>query len=208
MAPAEVAKVVIDDDTHTIEVVVADDQKSLAIGRRGQNVRLASELVGWRIDISGESEESDRRNEELRKATQVFVDALDVDDVIAHLLYTEGFSYVEELLMVPLDELLSIEGFDEGLAAELQRRASIYVGETCEARRVELGVADAVAAIDGLTATMLVALGEAGVKTLDDLGDLSGDELVEIVGEGRLADEDVNAVIMAARAHWFEGGEA
>ncbi len=207
LAPAEVTKVVLDDENHTMEVVVPDDQLSLAIGRRGQNVRLASQLTGWSIDIMTEAEESERRNEEFRSRSKMFIDALDVDEVIAHLLVTEGFSSVEEVAFVPLEDLTDIEGFDEGLAEELQKRARVYLAEMDErhdSRRRELGVSDELAALEGLAPLMLVKLGEKDVKTLDDLGDLASDELIEIVGKDQLSEEEANTVIMAARAHWFE----
>ncbi|MFO1189770.1 MAG: transcription termination factor NusA [Alphaproteobacteria bacterium] len=206
LAPAEVTKVVLDEDARRIEVVVPDDQLSLAIGRRGQNVRLASQLTGWDIDILTEGEESERRGEEFRSATALLQEALDVDDVIARLLVTEGFRAVEEVAFVAVDDLARIEGFDENIATELISRAQTYVEEQnrrLTERRHELGVSDELAAIEGLTPAMLVALGEKGVKTLDDLGDLASDELTEIVGAGALTPDDANAIIMAARAHWF-----
>ena len=208
LAPAEVSKVVLDDENHAMEVVVPDDQLSLAIGRRGQNVRLASQLTGWSIDILTEAEESERRTEEFRSRSKMFIDALDVDDVIAHLLVTEGFSSVEEVAFVPLDDLTGIEGFDEAIAEELQNRARVFLTEQDErydVKRKELGVTDELAAIDGLSPAMLVKLGDKGVKTLDDLGDLASDELIEIVGKDQLSADQANEVIMAARAHWFEG---
>jgi N utilization substance protein A len=209
LAPAEVAKVVLDEDSKRIEVVVPDDQLSLAIGRRGQNVRLASMLTGWDIDILTEQEESDRRQEEFRSRSQLFIEALDVDDVIAHLLVAEGFTSVEEIAFIDLGDLASIEAFDEDVAAELQERAKAWLEEQAarqDAQRREMGVADDVAAIEGLTPAMLVKLGEKGVKTLDDLGDLAGDELLEIIGKDALSEDEANAVIMAARAHWFADG--
>ncbi|MGE0724572.1 MAG: transcription termination factor NusA [Alphaproteobacteria bacterium] len=208
LAPAEVAKVVLDEEQRRIEVVVPDDQLSLAIGRRGQNVRLASQLTGWDIDILTEAEESERRQEEFRTRSKMYIDALDVDDVIAHLLVTEGFSSVEEVAFVPLEDLAGIEGFDEEVAAELQQRAQNYLQRRDAAfdeRRREIGVEDAVAQLEGITPEMLVALGEKGVKTLDDVADLASDELIEIVGKDALSEDEANAVIMAARAHWFEG---
>jgi len=215
LAPAEVTKVVMDEEAGRVEVVVPDDQLSLAIGRRGQNVRLASQLTRWDIDILTEAEESERRQDEFRRRTSLFVDALDVDDVIAGLLVTEGFGTVEELAMTPHEELAEIEGFDENVAAELIRRAETYLmrrnAELSEQRQ-QLGVSDEIASIEELTPTMLVALGEKGVKTLDDLADLSSDELLEIVGPENMEEAVANEVIMAARAHWFEaegeGGEA
>ena len=207
LAPAEVAKVVMDEEQRRIEVVVPDDQLSLAIGRRGQNVRLASQLTGWDIDILTEAEESERRQEEFRTRSKMFIDALDVDDVIAHLLVTEGFTSVDEIAFVPLGELAGIEGFDEDVAGELQQRARVFLEEQnakLEARRKELGVSDEIAAIDGVTPALLVAVGEKGVKTLDDLADLAGDELVEMAGAAaKLEPDQANAIIMAARAHWF-----
>ena len=208
LAPAEVSKVVMDEEAGRCEVVVPDDQLSLAIGRRGQNVRLASQLTRWDIDILTEAEESERRQEEFRRRTGLFVEALDVDDVIAGLLVTEGFNTVEELAFVPPDELSDIEGFDENVAGELIRRAEQFLikrdNELTE-RRIALGVTEEVAAMEALTPAMLVALGEKGVKTLDDLADLASDELVEIVGEANMDEAVANDVIMAARAHWFDG---
>jgi len=219
LAPAEVAKVVLDEDNNKIEVVVPDEQLSLAIGRRGQNVRLASQLSGWDIDILTEAEESERRQKEFQDRSKMFVEALDVDDVIAHLLVTEGFSSVEEVGFVPVDDLVDIEGFDEDVAAELQERARAFLStreEEMNTKRKELGVADDIAALAGVTAGIMVAIGEKGVKTLDDLADLAGDELLEMLPAGTMSLDDANAVIMAARAHWFaddpvsedaEGGE-
>ncbi len=215
LAPAEVAKVVLDEDAHRIEVVVPDDQLSLAIGRRGQNVRLASMLTGWDIDILTEAEESERRSEEFRTRSQMFIDALDVDDVIAHLLVTEGFTSVEEVAFVPLEDLSGIEGFDEEVARELRDRAQAHLQERDEQltmRRRELGVGDELAALDGLTPAMLVTLGERGIKTLDDLADLSTDELIDrnegVLREYGLGPSEADAMIMAARAHWFDGEAA
>ncbi|HQT40303.1 MAG TPA: transcription termination factor NusA [Acidocella sp.] len=208
LAPAEVSKVVMDEEAGRVEVVVPDSQLSLAIGRRGQNVRLASQLTRWDIDILTEAEESERRQEEFRRKTGLFVEALDVDDVIAGLLVAEGFETIEDLAMTPLEELASIEGFDENVAAELQRRAEASLAREAtelEEKRIALGVSDDVAAIEALSAKDLIALGEKGVKSLDDLADLAGDELVEIVGAEALSEEAANEIIMAARAHWFEG---
>jgi len=210
LAPAEVAKVVLDEDSGRIEVVVPDEQLSLAIGRRGQNVRLASQLTGFDIDILTEEQESKRRQEEFKSRSQMFMDALDVDDVIAQLLVTEGFTSIEEVAFVPAEDLAGIEGFDEDVATELKTRAIAWIeaeAERLNARRREIGVADEVAAIDGLTPAMLVALGEKGVKSLDDLADLAADELTDdkdgILKDFELSTEDANGIIMAARAHWF-----
>lgn len=209
LAPAEVSKVVIDEEAGRVEVVVPDEQLSLAIGRRGQNVRLASQLTRWDIDILTEAEESERRQEEFRKRTQLFVDALDVDDVIAGLLVTEGYHSIEELAYTDPEELNNIEGFDESVAEELMRRAEEHLSQreqALEEQRRALGVEDAIVALDVFTNPMLITLGEKGVKTLDDLADLAGDELIEILGADSFSLEDANAIIMSARAHWFEDG--
>jgi len=206
LAPAEVSKVVLDEEQGRIEVVVPDEQLSLAIGRRGQNVRLASQLTGWDIDILTEEEESRRRQEEMRQRSQMFIDALDVDDVIAHLLVAEGFTSIEQVAFVPVEELAEIEGFDDEVAEELRARGRSHLEEVArehEARRRELGVSDELAGVAGLTGAMLVALGENGVKTLDDLGDLASDELIEMLGDQAPAPAEADAIIMAARAHWF-----
>jgi N utilization substance protein A len=179
LAPAEVTKVVLDEETGTIEVIVPDDQQSLAIGRRGQNVRLASQLTGWHIEILTEAAESERRQEEFKTRSALFIEALDVDEVIAHLLVTEGFRNIEDVAFVPLEELAAIEGFQE-IAEELRERAQAYLekrdAELTEKRRA-LGVEDTVAEIDELNPQRLVKLGEAGVKSMDDLADLSTEEL-------------------------------
>lgn len=207
LAPAEVSKVVMDEEAGRVEVVVPDEQLSLAIGRRGQNVRLASQLTRWDIDILTEAEESERRQEEFRRRTALFVEALDVDDVIAGLLVTEGFHSIEELAFADPDELIGIEGFDESVVQELVQRAESYLvqqEQKLDDRRKELGVVDEIADMGVFTNQMLVTLGEKGVKTLDDLADLAGDELVEILGTDAIEEDAANEIIMAARAHWFE----
>ena len=208
LAPAEVTKVVLDEEQNRIEVVVPDEQLSLAIGRRGQNVRLASMLTGWDIDILTEEEESRRRQEEMRTRSQMFIDALDVDDVIAHLLVAEGFTTIEQVGFVPIEELAEIEGFDEEVAEELRLRARSHLEtqeQANEERRRELGVTDELRDLPGLSVAMLVVLGENEIRTLDDLGDLASDELCEILGDALAPDmETANDIIMAARAHWFD----
>ncbi len=212
LAPAEVTKVVLDEESGKIEVVVPDDQLSLAIGRRGQNVRLASMLTGWDIDILTEEEESERRQAEFTARSERFIEALDVDDVIARLLVTEGFTKVEEVAFVPVEELASIEGFDAEVAEELRLRARTFLDEEnarLSARRKELGVEDSLATLEGLSPAMLVALGEAGVLTLEDFADLAGDELSSaedgILRSFDMRADDANALIMSARvaAGWF-----
>ena len=206
LAPAEVAKVVLDEENNRMDVVVPDDQLSLAIGRRGQNVRLASMLTGWDIDILTEKEESERRQQEVSTRTSLFTEALAVDDVIAHLLVTEGFTKVEQVAETPVDELAEIEGFDVEVAGELQERARGWLAENAvrlEQQRKDFGVADEVVALPGLSIEMVVKLGGKGVKTLDDVADLASDELREIVGNDELNEAKANEIIMAARAHWF-----
>jgi N utilization substance protein A len=181
LAPAEVSKVVLDEDSNRIEVVVPESQLSLAIGRRGQNVRLASQLTGWDIDILTEQEESERRQKEFAERSQIFMDALDVDEVIAQLLVTEGFASVEEVAYVDLSEIAHIEGFDENTAGEIQTRAREYLEKLeaeRDAKRRELGVGDDVAKIAGVTTAMLVAFGEHGLKTVEDIADCATDDLV------------------------------
>ena len=180
LAPAEVAKVVLDEDRERIEVVVPDQQLSLAIGRRGQNVRLASQLTGWDIDILTEQEESERRQAEFEKRTNMFMEALNVDEVVGQLLASEGFTSVEELALVEEKEIASIEGFDSETAQELQARARDYLAQIeaeFDAKRIELGVADELKDVPGVTTKMLVAFGGNGVKTVDDLAGCATDDL-------------------------------
>ncbi len=180
LAPAEVTKVVLDEDSNRIEVVVPEAQLSLAIGRRGQNVRLASQLTGWDIDILTEQEESERRQKEFAERSQVFMDALDVDEVIAQLLVTEGFASIEEVAFVELSEIAHIEGFTEETATEIQTRAREYLEKIeaeRDAKRRELGVADELAEVSGVTTAMLVAFGEHNIKTLEDLAEQATDDL-------------------------------
>ncbi len=229
LQPASVSRVVIDEEEDRIEVVVPDDQLSLAIGRRGQNVRLASQLTGSAIDILTEADASEKRQKEFVTNSELFQNELDVDETLAQLLVAEGFGSLEEVAYVEVDEIASIEGFDEDLAAELQNRATEALDRreaTNRDERVALGVEDALAELPYLTEAMLVTLGKAGIKTLDDLADLATDELVEkkraeprrrnedapkraepkggILAEYGLSDEQGNEIIMAARAHWFE----
>ena len=183
LAPAEVAKVVIDEDRERIEVVVPDtnNQLSLAIGRRGQNVRLASQLTGWDIDILTEQEESERRQADFENSTRVFMEALNVDEVVGQLLASEGFTSVEELAMVDSKELAGIEGFDEETANELQTRAREYLDQLegeLETKRKELGVQDDLKTVPGVTSKMLVKFGENEIKTLEDLAGCATDDLV------------------------------
>jgi len=223
LQPAEVAKVVLDEEADKIEVVVPDEQLSLAIGRRGQNVRLASQLTGWDIDILTEAEESERRQKEFVQRTDLFMNALNVDETVGQLLASEGFRNVEELAYVELSELASIEGFDEDTAGEIQSRAQEHLAaveaELDEKRRA-LGVEDDLREVDGVTTSMMVALGENDVKSVEDLAGCATDDLVGWTerkdGESTrhsgyldgfdLSRQDAEAIIMAARIHagWVE----
>ncbi|WP_374305923.1 transcription termination factor NusA [Methylocella sp.] len=223
LQPAEVVKVVLDEDSARIEVVVPDDQLSLAIGRRGQNVRLASQLTGWDIDILTEAEESERRQKEFVERTNAFMAALDVDEVVGQLLASEGFRSVEELAFVEPAELASIEGFDEDTAAEIQARANDYLARIeaeQDERRRELGVEDELREVAGVTTAMLVKFGENEVKTVEDLAGCATDDLVGWTErkEGEtirhpgyldgfeLTREEAETMIMTARLHagWID----
>jgi transcription termination/antitermination protein NusA len=216
LQPAEVSKVVMDEDAERIEVVVPDEQLSLAIGRRGQNVRLASQLTGWQIDIMTEAEESERRQAEFAQRSQMFMDAMNVDEMVAQLLVAEGFTSLEEVAYVDLDELLSIEGFDDSTAEELQARARESLEEinaqALEKAR-EMGVEDALAEFPGLTPQMLLALAGDGITTLEDFATCADWELAggySTVDGKRVKDdglleafdlslEEARALVMSAR---------
>ncbi|TYC91867.1 transcription termination factor NusA [Novosphingobium sp. BW1] len=234
LQPATVSRVVIDEEESRIEVVVPDDQLSLAIGRRGQNVRLASQLTGSQIDIMTEAESSEKRQKEFTERSTMFENELDLDETLSQLLVAEGFTELEEVAYIDMSELASIEGLDEELAEELQNRAHEALERREDAYREErraLGVEDGLAELPHLTEGMLVVLGKAGIKTLDDLADLATDELIAkkrteqrrrdgsvnrrardedkggVLGEYGLTEEQGNEIIMAARAHWFEDEE-
>ncbi len=210
LSPNEVLKIVIDEETKNVEVVLSEEQLSLAIGRRGQNIRLVSQLTGWHIDMMNEAQESEHRMNETKERVELFMRALDIDDMMAHLLIQEGFAKVEDIAFIALEELAGIEGFDEDLAAELQNRAKAYLimeQDNLEKKVTELKLADDLKNFDGLTLDMLVKLGEAKVRSLDDLADLSGDELLEIIGSDELSADDADALIMKAREHWFDAEE-
>ena len=197
----------LDEENKKVEVVVPDDQLSLAIGRRGQNVRLASQLSSWDIAILTEGSESERRLEEFKNDSNDLIEALVIDEVIAHLLVSEGFRSVEAVAYVPLKELVDIEGFDEKLAEELRNRALTHISDKnkiLDKERQELGVSDEIASIEGLEPSMLVVLGKAGIKSRDNLADLSSDELKEILGDEAIQDETVAKIIMIAREPWFK----
>lgn len=181
LQPAEVAKVVLDEEAERIEIVVPDDQLSLAIGRRGQNVRLASQLTGWDIDIMTEQEESERRQAEFEASANSFMEALNVDEMVAQLLASEGFSNVEEVAYVDMLEIASIEGFDDDTAEELQARAREHLDRQeneLDEERKKLGVADELREIAGLTTSMLVTLGKDEIKSLEDFAGCAADDLI------------------------------
>ena len=232
LQPATVSRVVIDEEEARIEVVVPDDQLSLAIGRRGQNVRLASQLTNSQIDILTEADASEKRQREFVERSEMFQTELDVDETLAQLLVAEGFTSLEEVAYVNAEEISAIDGFDEDLASELQSRAAEGLERREAASREErrkLGVADDLAALPHLTEAMLVTLGKANIRSLDDLADLATDELIQkkrpeqrrqrepsnrpedkggILHEYGLSEEQGNEIIMAARAHWFEDEDA
>ena len=206
LSPAEVTKVVLDEENNRIEAVVPQEQFSLAIGRRGQNVKLASQLLGCDIDVLTEEQEQERRSNENKVRSQRFIEALDVDEMIAHLLIAEGFSTVDEIALVPLNELAEIEGFDEDVAAELQKRAKDFIAKRNEEfaeKSKMLGIDEQLKTVEGLDQDMILTLAGKGVKTLDDLADLAADELMEMLGENVLSEVEANKVIMKAREHWF-----
>jgi N utilization substance protein A len=226
LAPAEVAKVGLDEDRERIEVVVPDQQLTLAIGRRGQNERLATQLTGRDIDIMTEQEESERRQAEFENRTKVFVETLNLDEVVGQLLASEGFGSIEELALVDEKEIAGIEGFDADTARELQERAKEYLAAQeaeLDTKRKELGVEDALKDVPGITTKMLVALGENGVKTVEDLAGCATDDLTGWTerkdGESKhepgflegfdISREDAEGMIMQARlkAGWVTEAE-
>jgi N utilization substance protein A len=227
LQPAEVSKVVLDPDEGRVEVVVAEPQLSLAIGRRGQNVRLASQLTGWQIDILTEAEESERRQKEFAERTQLFIAALEVDEMFAQLLASEGFETIEEIAYIEPMDLASIEGLNEEIAEELQARAQEYLDKQAaelDARRTALGVEDALASSPGVTLAMAVTLGENDVKTLEDFAGLVADDLrgwyetksgervrqPGILDKYGLTEDQANDLILQARvaAGWIDAEPA
>ncbi|MGN7612016.1 transcription termination factor NusA [Magnetococcales bacterium HHB-1] len=208
MAPAEVSKVILDEDEQNIKVVVEEAQLSLAIGRRGQNVRLATELTEWRIDIITEQEETDHRSEEFKQRVITFMEALDLDEEVAAALVEEGFTDIEEVAYVPLEELSSIDGFDEEISQELRSRARDHLLQLAmdnEQKKEDLEIDSRLIEMEGVPDELLIMLGEKGVRSLDDLADLSTDELEEYT-EGRLERKDAETLILMARhaAGWFD----
>jgi len=216
LQPSEVMKVVLYDEDQRLEVVVPEDQLSLAIGRRGQNVRLASELSGWDIDILTEDQESERRQKEFQERTTLFMESLDVDELLSQLLVTEGFSDIEELAFVEIEEITNIAGFDEETAQEIQARANDFLEKEniiLEEKRKDLGVTDDLLELEDLNLKMIVKLGENDIKTLEDFAYCATDDLIGwyeniegkkvhqtgILESFDLQHEEINTLIMQAR---------
>ena len=207
LAPAVPSKVIMDEEAGRMEVIVPDDQLSLAIGRRGQNVRLASDLSKWYIDVISESDESDKRQEEINERTKIFIEALDVDDVIAHLIVAEGYSSIDDIANTSIDELNNIEGFEEELSLELKERAQNYIkleNENIEKLKSS-GIDSTLYEFGHLSKSNILTLVENNIKTLDDLADLDSEELFTLLGKSVFNNEnEAGEVIMEARKHWFE----
>lgn len=224
LQPAEVTKVVLDEEEHRVEVVVADDQFPLAIGRRGQNVRLASQLTGWQIDLVTETDDSERYQKDFQRRTDLFIAAIDADETLAQLLASEGFESVEDIAYIAPEDFMQVQGFDEDVAAEIQERAREYLEKLAEeqnAKRIELGVEDAVMDLDGMTAGFALKLGENDIKSVDDIAGLVPDDLTGwrennkegkpvwqdgILKKGEMRKDDAQLFIMKARvlAGWIE----
>ena len=207
LAPAVPSKVVMDEDANRMEVVIPDDQLSLAIGRRGQNVRLASQLTGWFVDILTEAEESEKRQEEFSERSKIFIEALDIDDVIAHLMVSEGFVTISDIAEASIEELMSIEGFDEDISSELSERAQNFVkmeNERIDEALKKIKVKDDLYNFSDLSKSSILTLAENNIKTLDELAELDSGELFAILGNKVFINEDdAGSVIMKARQHWF-----
>ena len=209
LKPATVAKVVVDEKEHTIEIATPQDQLAIAIGRKGQNIRLASKLVGWRLDVMSEDEEAEKRKVEVAERLELFTKALDIDEVIARLLLVEGFRTLEEVAFVPAEELMEIEGFEPTLVSELQTRAKQYLDARAKElsdKQSELGLEESLLELEDFTVDQKLKLAEAGIKTADDIADLATDELTEIL-EG-LSEKKAERIIMTLREKWFEEEKA
>ena len=201
LAPANVSSIVVDEEKHAMDVVVDEENLAIAIGRGGQNVRLASELTGWKINIMDAAESAEKQAAETGSIRQLFMEKLDVDEEIADILIEEGFTNLEEVAYVPLQEMLDIEAFDEDTVNELRARAkdALLTLEIAREEKVE-AVAEDLRGLEGMNAELLAALAEAGVRTRDDLADLAVDELTDITGQ---TEDEARALIMKAREHWF-----
>ena len=201
LSPAEVTRILIDEDHHSVDVIVAEDQLALAIGRGGQNVRLAAELTGWQLNIMTVEEAQERHEAEDKALRELFVNNLSVDEAVAEVLVQEGFTSLEEVAYVPVQEMLEIDGFDEDTVNELRNRARDAILTLAIASEEQLEHMDEdLKNLDGVDQEMLHDLANEGIKTRDDLAELSVDELIEITG---IDEETAKKVVMAARAHWF-----
>ncbi|MGE5129611.1 MAG: transcription termination factor NusA [Sphingomonadaceae bacterium] len=201
LAPAEVTSIVVDEEKHAMDVVVDEENLAIAIGRSGQNVRLASELTGWQINLMTEEESAKKQQEESGRTRELFMQRLDVDEEVANILIQEGFSTLEEVAYVPINELLEIEAFDEDTVNELRNRArnALLVAAIANEEKME-GIDPQLLGLEGMDNQLAAKLAEGGVRTRDQLADLAGDELMELSG---LDEQRANSLIMAARAHWF-----
>jgi transcription termination/antitermination protein NusA len=201
LAPAEVSSILVDEDKHSMDVVVDEENLAIAIGRSGQNVRLASELTGWTINLMTEEESQKKNEEETSSVRKLFMERLDVDEEVANILIQEGFSTLEEVAYVPINEMMEIEGFDEATVNELRSRArdALLVQAIASEEQAE-NLDPELVNLEGMDADLAKKLARAGVKTRDDLGDLAVDDLVELTG---IDTERAKALIMKARAHWF-----
>ncbi|AFC71096.1 transcription termination factor NusA [Rickettsia australis] len=204
LAPGEITKILIDEDRHKVEVVVSQENQSIAIGRRGQNVRLASKLTGWNIDIMTEEQESKRRNEEFLTSTQLFMEALDVEEVIGQLLSVTGFNSVEQIASGEISTLTRIEGFEEELAVEIKNRAINYVdlkNEKIIKKLEDLGVEQELIDILALPLELILKFAEYGIKTIEDLGEMSVNEFKNLAPNSNITDENIKLLIKTARQH-------
>ncbi|MBK6557309.1 MAG: transcription termination/antitermination protein NusA [Comamonadaceae bacterium] len=205
LAPANVSSIVVDEERHAMDVVVDEENLAIAIGRGGQNVRLASELTGWKINIMDAAESAQKHAEESDTIRKLFMEKLDVDQEIADILYAEGFTSLEEVAYVPIQEMLEIESFDEDTVSELRSRAkdALLTMEIAREESVE-EVSQDLRDLEGLNPELIAKLAVEGVHTRDDLADLAVDELTEITGQ---SEDEAKALIMKAREHWFAGQE-
>ena len=202
LEPAEVASIMVDEEKHAMDVVVDEDNLAIAIGRSGQNVRLASELTGWTINLMTVEESQEKSQTEHAKIRQLFMEKLDVDEEVANILIEEGFSSLEEISYVPLSEMLEIQAFDETTVNELRERArNVLLTEAIVDEEELENVADDLLELEGMDKSLAAKLARSGARTLDDLADLAVDELVELTG---IDNERATSLITAARAHWFE----
>ncbi len=206
LAPAEVQSIIVDEDKHSMDVVVSEENLAIAIGRNGQNVRLASEMTGWQINLMNEKDSQKKNEEEMLKVRSLFTERLDVDDEVADILISEGFSSLEEIAYVPIGEMLEIDAFDEDTVEELRNRArnALLTDEIALEESVK-DVEEEMLKLEGMSMTLAADLAKHGIKTRDNLGDLAVDELMEMVD---LPEEKAQALIMKARAHWFATEES